>query len=147
MQEEIEVTKPKLREQEEHTEKLMIELKHRADTQVEPQKRLIQQEEEAANAVAMEAEEIKIDCENNLQKALPILKQANDALNTIKPAHINEIRVLNYPPPTVKTVLHAICVMCDRKVEKTPKKDNPKSLEENWWYTAQKFMNEKDFLS
>ena len=36
--------------------------------------------------------------------------------------------------------------MCQRKVEKTPKKENPKELEENWWYTAQKFMSEKNFL-
>ena len=36
--------------------------------------------------------------------------------------------------------------MCQRKVEKTPKKDNPKELEENWWYTSQKFMSEKGFL-
>ena len=57
---------------------------------------------------------------------MPILKQAKDALNTIKPAHINEIKVLNNPPPHVKLVLHAVCVMCDRKVERTPKKENPK---------------------
>ena len=70
-----------------------------------------------------------------------------DALNTIRPKDINEIKVLNIPPTAVKTVLHAVCVMCDRKCERTPKKDNPKQLEDNWWYTAQKFMNEKDFLS
>ena len=84
----------------------------------------------------MRAQEIKIDCENSLDKALPILKSAQDALNTIKAAHINEIKVLNYPPPHVKMVLHAVCVMCDRKVERTYKKDNPKVMEDNWWYTA-----------
>lgn len=26
-------------------------------------------------------------------------------------------------------------------------KDNPKIQEDNWWLTAQKFMNEKDFLT
>mmetsp|Transcript_43576 Transcript_43576/g.42071 ORF Transcript_43576/g.42071 Transcript_43576/m.42071 type:complete len:136 (-) Transcript_43576:1245-1652(-) len=36
--------------------------------------------------------------------------------------------------------------MCQRKVERTPKKDNPKELEDNWWYTSQKFMSEKNFL-
>lgn len=36
--------------------------------------------------------------------------------------------------------------MCQRKAERTPKKDNPKELEENWWHTAQKFMSEKNFL-
>ena len=94
----------------------------------------------------MVAQDIKISCENDLQKAMPILKAANDALNTIKPAHINEIRVLNHPPQAVRKVLHAVCVMCNRKVERTYKKDNPKVQEDNWWYTAQKFMVEKDFL-
>lgn len=77
---------------------------------------------------------------------MPILNAAKAALDTIKPAHINEIKVLQNPPSHVKMVLHAVCVMLDRKVEKTPRKDNPKVLEDNWWYTAQKFMNEKDFL-
>jgi dynein heavy chain len=113
---------------------------------VEPKKKFIQSEEEEANAVAMEAQHMKIECKNNLAKALPILKQAQAALDTIKPSHINEIKVLNYPPPGVKQVLHAVCVMCDRKCERTPKKDNPKQLEDNWWATAQKFMNEKGFL-
>lgn len=76
--------------------------------------------------MAEKAKEIKAECENNLNLAMPILKQAKDALNTIKPAHINEIKVLNNPPPHVKLVLHAVCVMCDRKVERTPKKENPK---------------------
>lgn len=113
---------------------------------VEPHKKAIQAEEEEANAVAMEAQYMKIECENNLAKALPILKQALAALDTIKPSHINEIKVLQHPPIGVKTVLHAVCVLCDRKCEKTPKKDNPKQLEDNWWLTAQKFMAEKNFL-
>ena len=56
------------------TEKLMIELKEQSENEVLPLKRKIQVEEEKANEVAMRAEEIKIDCENNLQKAQPILK-------------------------------------------------------------------------
>ena len=39
-----------------------------------------------------------------------------------------------------------MCVLCQRKAERTPTKDNPKILEDNWWYTAQKFMSEKNFL-
>lgn len=67
---------------------------------------------------------------------MPILQKAMDALNTIKPNHINEIKVLNNPPATVKKVLHAVCVMCSIKPERTPKKDNVKELEDNWWLTA-----------
>ena len=42
--------------------------------------------------------------------------------------------------------MHAVCVMMERKVEKTPRKDNPKIIEDNWWFTAQRFMSEKSFL-
>lgn len=54
--------------------------------------------------------------------------------------------MLGKPPAAVKRVLHAVCVMCQRKAERTPKPENPKELEDNWWYTAQKFMAEKNFL-
>ena len=39
-----------------------------------------------------------------------------------------------------------MCVLCQRQVERTPKKENPKEQEDNWWLTAQKFMGEKNFL-
>lgn len=79
---------------------------------------------------------MKIECENDLAKALPHLKAANQALNTIKAQHINEIKALKTPPATIKLVLQAVCVLCEKKVEKTPSKDNPKKLEDNWWYTG-----------
>ena len=61
----------------------MFELNEKSEKEVLPKKRQIQVEEEIANTHAMKAEEMKIDCENNLQKAQPILKQAKKALDTI----------------------------------------------------------------
>ena len=95
MQQDINEKQPKLKEHVASTEHLTRELQIKAETEVEPKKRQIAQEEENANAVAMKAQEIKIDCENNLDKAMPILKSAQEALNTIKSAHINEIKVLH----------------------------------------------------
>ena len=57
------------------------------------------------------------------------------------------MKALGKPPAPIKKVMHAVCVMCAKKVEKTPKKENPKEFEENWWLTAQKFMTEKDFMA
>ena len=51
---------------------------------VEPKKAQIQKEENASNKVAKEAEAIKNECQSDLDAALPVLKKANDALNTIK---------------------------------------------------------------
>jgi dynein heavy chain len=55
-------------------------------------------DEAEANEIAQEAAAIKADCDQNLAEALPILKKATDALKTIKPEHINEIKVLKKPP-------------------------------------------------
>ena len=65
-----------------------------------------------------------------------MLKEARKALNTIQKKHIDEIRALQNPPPTVKLVMTAVCVICQRPLERTPKKDNPKQLEDNWWASA-----------
>ena len=146
MQQDINEKQPKLEEMEKSTECLMQELKEKAENEVEPYKRQIQIEEEKANEVAMQAEEIKIDCQNNLDKAMPIKRQAEEALNTIKRSEINEISSLKHPPEPIRFVLHAVCVMCSRPVERAPKKDNPKVFADDWWVTAQKFMNEKDFF-
>jgi hypothetical protein len=64
------------------------------------------------------------------------LAKAQEALNTIKSSHINEIKWLGQPPIPIRKVLHAVCVLCQRKVERTPKKENPQELEENWWAAA-----------
>lgn len=89
---------------------------------------------------------IKVECEKELEKAMPLVKKAIAALNTIKPQHINELKALGKPPNPIKKVLHAVCIMTGRKPEKTPKPDNPKEFEENWWVTSTKFMSEKNFI-
>jgi dynein heavy chain len=62
--------------------------------------------------MAMEAQTIKIECENDLSKALPLVKKAKQALDTIQPEHINEVKKLLKPPEAIRNVLHAVCVMC-----------------------------------
>jgi len=124
----------------------MEEIKKESEEVVEPKKWAIEEEEEKANAQAQEAHAIKVECETELEKAMPMVHKAIAALNTIKPKDIIEIKALGKPPTPIKKVLHAVCIMCHRTVEKTPKKDNPKEKEENWWLTATKFMSEKDFL-
>jgi len=136
MRQDLNEKQPRLEHMTQETDLLMQQIERESTEVVEPKQAVIQEEETAANQMAKEAQAIKIECDNDLKQALPILAKAQDALNTIKSQHINEIKVLGKPPEPVKRVLHAVCVMCQRKVERTPKKDNPKELEENWWYTA-----------
>jgi len=88
----------------------------------------------------------------------------------IKKEHIDEIRSLGKPPPTVALVLQAACIMADKPQEKMidknsgkpiidkatnkpimvtiriPMKNNPKQTD--WWATAQKWMsNTNQFMA
>ena len=67
---------------------------------------------------------------------MPLVKKAIEALNTIQAKDINEMKALGKPPVPIKKVMQAVCIMCQRKVEKTPKKEAPKEFEENWWLTS-----------
>ena len=146
MRQDLNEKQPRLEQMTRETDLLMQQIERESTQVVAPKQAQIREEEATASKQAQEAQAIKVDCDSDLARALPILAKAQDALNTIKSSHINEIKVLGKPPGPVKRVLQAVCVMCQRKAERTPKKENPKELEENWWYTAQKFMAEKNFL-
>jgi dynein heavy chain, axonemal len=126
MQADITEKKPILQTMTIETEHLIKVIKKESEEVVEPKKKQIEQEEEIANRQAQEAHWIKVECEKELEKAMPLVNKAIAALNTIKPGDINELRVLGKPPTTIKKVLHAVCIMAARKPEKTPKPDNPK---------------------
>ena len=146
MRQDLNEKQPRLEQMTVETDLLVLQIEKESTEVVEPKQAQIQEEEAVANQMAKEAQTIKVECDNDLGQALPILAKAQEALNTIKSQHINEIKVLGKPPEPVKRVLHAVCVMCQRKADRMPKKDNPKEIEDNWWHTAQKFMSEKNFL-
>lgn len=94
------------------TEILMLKIEKESREVVAPKKAMIEEEEAIANQMAQEAQTIKIECENDLSKALPLVKKAQEALNTIQTSHINEVKSLGKPPEPIKKVLHAVCIMC-----------------------------------
>lgn len=48
-------------------------------------------------------------CFSDLAEAIPILKAAEKALNTLKPADIAIVKTMKSPPDGVKLVMEAIC--------------------------------------
>lgn len=125
MQKEIEDKQPRLAAMTEEADLLMQQIEKEQREVVAPKQTQIQLEEAVATKQAAVAQAIKADCDSDLAQALPILQKAQAALNTIKSSHINEIKALSRPPAAVKMVLHAVCVLCQRKAERVPRKDNP----------------------
>ena len=76
---------------------------------------------------AEEADTIKRSCEADLAKALPALAGAIKALNSLSKGDIGEVKAMKKPPPAVKMVMEACCMMFGIKAVKVFK-DKRKTL-------------------
>jgi len=66
-----------------------------------------------------------------LAGAMPILHEATTALDTLKPADISYIKGLKNPPPAIKLVMEAVCVILDVKPAKA-KDEQGKAIDDYW---------------
>lgn len=61
----------------------------------------VRKDEIAANIQAAESTALKTECEKDLAQAIPILEDALQSLNTLKPADITIVKSMKTPPATV----------------------------------------------
>lgn len=115
----------------------MIEVE---SVEVEAKSKVVRVDEEAATIKAKEAQALKDECESELAEAIPALEAALSALNTLKvnkcqpaelhqcaasqtksdktsfsvllqPSDVTIVKSMKNPPPVVKLVMSAVCVM------------------------------------
>jgi dynein heavy chain len=60
----------------------------------------------------------KASCTNDLAKAQPFVDQANDAINSIKPAYIGEIKKLANPSDIIKLVFDCVLILFNAPLAK-----------------------------
>lgn len=71
----------------------------------------VKRDEVIANDQAAAAEAMEDECSKDLAQAVPVLEDALQALNTLKPADITLVKSMKNPPSAVKLVMAAVCVM------------------------------------
>ncbi|KAF4532840.1 hypothetical protein B566_EDAN014797 [Ephemera danica] len=145
MQEQLKTLRPQLMETSEETDKLMIKIEQ--DTvEVEAKKEIVGSDESKANEAAAAAQAIKDDCEGDLAEAIPALESAVNALNTLKPADITVVKAMKNPPPGVKLVMEAICVMKGVKPDRKPDPSGSGKMLEDFWGPSLKLLGDIKFL-
>lgn len=60
---------------------------------------------------ANEAAAIKVECDADLAEAMPILKRAQSALDTLTTADMAVVRAMKKPPQGVRLILESVCVL------------------------------------
>lgn len=89
-------------------------------------------EEAAAQVLMAEAEGIRQECEAGLQEALPALEAAEQALQTLSPKDIQEIKTFTTPPANVEKTMNAVLVLLGEK---------------EGWASAKVCLGKMDFIS
>jgi len=118
---------------EEQTKKTEIFLKQLAiDTEVANEKeRIVQKEVEQVNIQAQAIKVVADEAQAELNKALPGLREAEEALKALDKQAISEIRTFTSPPDAVRFVMEAVCILLGEKPD---------------WASAKALLMTTDFL-
>lgn len=103
-------------------------------------------DEAVANEAAAKSQAIKDDCESDLAEAIPALEAAILALNTLKPSDITLVKAMKNPPPVIKLVMEAVCIMRGIKPERKPDPSGSGKMVEDFWGPSQKLLGDMKFL-
>jgi dynein heavy chain len=144
MQKKLQELQPQLVKTSEETEKLMVKIEQET-VEVEAKSELVAADEAIMNEAAANAQSIKDDCENDLAEAIPALEAALAALDTVTQPDITLVKAMKNPPPGVKLVLEAICIMKEIKPERKPDTNTGKMVEDYWGPTI-KMLGDMKFL-
>eukprot|EP00956_Cyclotella_meneghiniana_P009264 scaffold12733_cov74-Cyclotella_meneghiniana.AAC.6 len=96
--------------------------------------------------------EEKASCQRDLAKAQPFVDEANEAINSIKPAHIGEIKKLSNPSDIIKLVFDCVLILFQMPLSSIqPKKVNMAKTEIDWFEPSFKqalqMMSNPNFLN
>ncbi|KAJ3217583.1 Dynein heavy chain 7, axonemal [Dinochytrium kinnereticum] len=136
---------PQLIKTKEETDKIMIQIERESGEVLET-KKTVQADEEIASKTADEAKAMKLDCEAGLAEAIPALESALAALDTLKSSDITVLKSMKSPPPAVKLVMEAVCIMKDMKPVKIPDPGGSGKKIEDYWGPSKTLMSDMKFL-
>ncbi|XP_067140193.1 dynein axonemal heavy chain 7 isoform X4 [Centruroides vittatus] len=98
----------------------------------------MKEDELLANIQTDEANIIKEECDSKLAEAMPQLIAANKALNTITPTDITFLKTMIHPPPGIKLVMEAVCIL--KEIKPIITKDLIGQTTEDYWGPSKKFL-------
>lgn len=124
--------------------RIMMEVIEKESIEAELAAEQVKRDELVANKQAAESLALNDECEKDLASAIPILEDAIQSLNTLKPADITLLKSMKNPPDTVKLVMAAVCVMKSIPPDKVTDPTGKKILD--FWGPSKKLLGDLSFL-
>lgn len=124
--------------------KTMMEQIEKESIEAELAAEQVKRDELVANRQAAESLALNAECEKDLASAIPILEDAIQSLNTLKPSDITLVKSMKNPPDTVKLVMAAVCVMKSVPPDKIADTTGKKILD--FWGPSKRLLGDMQFL-
>ncbi|CEM09924.1 unnamed protein product [Vitrella brassicaformis CCMP3155] len=138
MQQELEELQPKLKQTSQETANLMVHIEQKQKEAAVTQAN-VEKEEAICSKQAADASAVKEQCQTELDKAMPALEAALDALKKLSKGDITEVKSMKSPPPGVVLVMEALCIMFGIAPKKVPTADG-KGKKDDYWEPAKKSL-------
>ncbi|XP_017795795.1 PREDICTED: dynein heavy chain 7, axonemal-like [Habropoda laboriosa] len=143
MQETLKSLQPQLIIATQDVQRMLLEVDKEKQEAAEFEK-VVKIDEEAAVVYANEAAAIKAECDADLAEAMPILKRAQSALDTLTTADIAVVRAMKKPPGGVRLILESVCVLKQIKPERVQQAGG--TFVEDYWKSALRMLSDAKFL-
>lgn len=144
MQTELTNLQPRLAQAVKESSK-MLAIIEQETVKVEQATELVRDDEKVANLQAEASQALKSECEADLALAIPILEEAINALNTLKPQDITLVKSMKNPPDAVKMVMAAVCIMRDIAPDRVPDPATGRKILD-YWGPSLKLLGDINFL-
>lgn len=103
-------------------------------------------EEKECNIQRDEANALRADCQQDLDRVLPLLDQAAAALDKITQDDMTQLKSYVNPPPAAAIVMEGVCYVFneDQKVPFQPKEPGSmEKIQDFWAYAKKNLLNAK----
>eukprot|EP00928_Gymnodinium_smaydae_P068047 TRINITY_DN5109_c0_g5_i1.p1 TRINITY_DN5109_c0_g5~~TRINITY_DN5109_c0_g5_i1.p1 ORF type:complete len:4182 (+),score=1201.92 TRINITY_DN5109_c0_g5_i1:1381-13926(+) len=131
MQAELEELKPFLKKTAAETADLMVVI-DKEQAEASKTEEIVSADEAAASQQAEEAGQMKADCQRDLDKAMPALQSAIEALSQLKKNDIVEVKAMGKPPDGVVLVSKALCWCFNVAPKKVTGPDGRTKVDDFW---------------
>jgi dynein heavy chain len=145
MQSDLTDLQPQLKKTTEETVTMLTKIA-KESVEVEETRKTVSADEADAAQKAESSSAMKMECENDLAEAIPLLNAALTALDTLKKSDVDLVKSMKNPPAGVKLVMESICVMKDIKPDKIPDPTGSGKMILDYWKPSQKLLGDPGFL-
>ncbi|KAH0571585.1 Dynein heavy chain [Spironucleus salmonicida] len=102
-------------------------------------KEVLSSEEQVAMKAKSEADVLAASCQEDLDRAQPLIDRATKALSLLKSGDVNEVRSFAQPSKGVRLLGEVLCIIRETKINTAPDADN--------WAIAKKVLMANGFLN